>query len=124
MHFHPPPMPPAVPSQPAMVIDFRPDGGVEAMHRDTFPLGFLGKQAIRRASDIRHQESDDTWTIFLATDKPEEFVEVPQARGFPTYEAARRMEVRWLEYARLHQVHPMSTEGLALLNVLRAKFDG
>lgn len=123
MHFMPPPMPPADPPlAPAMVIDFRPDGGIEAMHRDAFPMGFLGKQTIRRASDIRHDEENDTWTIFLAGDEPDTFIEVAQARGFPTYDAARRMEVRWLEMARLHQTSPMSEEGLALLNVLRKRY--
>lgn len=109
-----------------MVIDFRPDGAVEAMHRDSFDLGFLGKQKIRRATDIRFDEAAQTWTIFLAdchADGPETFTIVEEGRGFPTYDDARKMEVRWLEMCRLHGIHPRSQEGTALLTILRQSFD-
>ncbi len=113
-------------SQQCMVIDFRPNGEVEAMHRDAFDLSFLGKQSIKRASDIRHDQQTQSWTIFLAenrSDSPETFVEIETARGFETYDDARRMEVRWLELCRLHSLQPRSAEGLAMLAVLRKSFD-
>lgn len=108
-------------SEDFMVIDFRANGTVEAMHRDKFPLDFLGKQAIKRASDIRFDEQAQLWDIHLAVD--DKFVEVGTAKGFATYDEARKMEVRWLEMARLHDLDPMSEGGLNLLAVLRKKFD-
>lgn len=110
-----------VPALSCMVIDFRTNGEVEAMHRDTFNLAFLGKQSIKRASDIRYDEATQDWAIFVAVG--EEFQEVPEARGFETYEEARKMEVRWFEYCRLHSLAPLALEGIAMLNVLRKKFD-
>lgn len=104
-----------------MVIDFREDGGVEAMHRDSFNLAFLGKQSIARASDIKYSEDTQSWAINVAAD--DGFVEVPTARGFETYEEARKMEVRWFEMCRLHSVSPLGQEGLAILAVLRKRYD-
>lgn len=115
MQFAPPPV------APFMVVDFRPDGGVEAMHRDKFNLAFLGKQQISRASDIRFDETAQTWTIHLATGE-NEFKAIPEAQGFATYEDGRDMEVRWLEMARLHGISPLSEEGVNLLLVLRKTF--
>jgi hypothetical protein len=104
-----------------MVIDFRPTGEVEAMHRDKFNLSFLGAQSIHRASDIRFDEDTQQWDIHLASEGG--FVPVEAARGFETYEEARKMEVRWLEMARLHDLSPLSEEGTNLLRVLREKFE-
>lgn len=109
-----------------MVIDFRPNGEVEAMHRDVFDLGFLGKQTIRRATDIRHDEATQKWAIHLAdmhADGPETFSLVDEAQGFETYDDARRMEVRWLEMCRLHSLQPRSPEGLTMLTVLRSAME-
>jgi hypothetical protein len=100
-----------------MVIDFRVTGEVEAMHRDSFNLGFLGKQAITRASDIRYDEDTQLWDIHVADG--EGFAEVAGAKGFSTYDEGRRMEVRWFEACRLNCITPLSTEGLAMLAVLR-----
>ncbi len=102
-----------------MVIDIGPTGSVEAMHRDAFNLDFLGKQTIQRASDIRFDSDTQKWDIFLAHGCTDEFVGVNEAKGFATYEEARKMEVRWLEMARLHSVSPLSSEGISILNVLR-----
>lgn len=103
-----------------MVIDFRPDGAVEAMHRDRFSLAFLGKQTVKRASEILFDEDSQKWDIHLA--QGDKFVRVEAARGFENYDDARKMEVRWLEYARLHDIEPTSEEGIKLLTVLRAKY--
>jgi hypothetical protein len=82
-----------------MVIDFTADGGAEAMHRDGFDLGFLGKQKIERASDIRFDEDKQSWAIWLNT--PNGYILPDNASGFATYETARKTEVCWLEYCRL-----------------------
>lgn len=111
----------ALTSENIMVIDFSTTGGVEAMHRDSFDLSFLGKQSISRASDIRHNEETQKWDIYVALD--DNFVDVAQAHGFDTYEDARRCEVRWFELARLHSVPPTSDDGRNLLAVLRKRFD-
>lgn len=100
-----------------MVIDFSPTGEVEAMHRDTFPLAFLGKQSISRASDIRHNEETQLWDIYVADG--EGFAGVEGAKGFATYDEGRRMEVRWFEACRLHSLSPLCTEGRVLLAILR-----
>lgn len=106
---------------PPMVLDFSPTGQVQAMHRDAFPLSFLGKQSISRASDIRHDEATDTWAINVAVG--DQFVPVKGADGFATYESARRMEVRWFEMCRIHSITPASDDGAILLKALRRKFD-
>lgn len=103
-----------------MVIDFRPDGAVEAMHRDRFNLGFLGKQSIKRASEILFDEETQAWDIHIAVGS--EFILVEDAKGFADYDEARKMEVRWLEYCRLHDLEPTSTEGINLLKVLRENY--
>lgn len=93
------------------VIDFNPDGSVEAMCReDVIDLKMLGPQSITRASDIRYEDGSG-WAIWLADpDNPFNFLPptTPSQRGFRTYDAARRVEVSWLEYCRLHGVDPRS----------------
>lgn len=104
-----------------MVIDFRADGAVEAMHRDQFDLSFLGKQDISRASDIKFDSDTQLWDIHVA--EGEAFIMVAEAKGFPTYDEARRMEVRWFEACRLHSIPALGQEGINLLKVLRKRFD-
>ena len=106
-----------------MVIDFMPEGTVEAMHRDTLNLGFLGRQSITRASDIRFNDDTQSWDIWLAEPGRIEFVDVSEAHGFDSYEEARTMEVRWLELCRLHDLKPLTQEGRNLLVVLRKRFE-
>lgn len=76
------------------VIVIGPGGVVKSMHSDKFPLGFLGRQTIERASDIRFSEEDQKWGIWFNVDG--QFV--PPAKtthaGFDTYEGARDYEVR------------------------------
>lgn len=83
------------------VIDITPEGAVQSLYHDGFPLGFLGTQNVHRASDIRHNNQNDTWAIHLA--KPDgTFVDRPATvlSGFETYEAARKYEVKFLNKAR------------------------
>ncbi len=109
------------PSPQLMVIDFRPDGAVEAMHRDRFNLGFLGKQQVSRASEIIFDENTQKWDIHVGVG--DKFLLVEGAKGFENYDDARRYEVRWLEQCRLHDFEPTSTEGQRILAVLRTMFD-
>jgi hypothetical protein len=102
-----------------MVIDIDTLGGIEAMHRENvLPLLDLGRAKVSRASDLVFNEQTQQFDIHLAT--VDGFAQpVPEATGFPSYEAARDMEVRWLEMARLHDVQPASDEGRILLSALR-----
>ncbi len=104
-----------------MVIDVEADGAVHSMYRENvLQLDFLGKQSVRRASDLIFNDDTQMFDIHLAegsTFMPP----VPEARDFPTYEAAREMEVRWLEMSRLHDVRPSSPEGRCLLAHLRSE---
>lgn len=111
--------PPAV----HMVIDFRADGQAQAMHRDGFPLAFLGKQTVRRASEIRFDEATQDWFVELLDDDGNALPVVDEARGFDTYDEGRKMEVRWLEMSRMHGLEPLSPEGITLLRVLRTQFE-
>lgn len=75
------------------VVVFSPGGGVRSMHSDKFSLGFLGRQNIRRASDIRFNVDTQLWDIWFVHDG--EYVEpTPEYARFPGYEAARDFEVR------------------------------
>lgn len=101
-----------------MVISVAATGVVEAMHRDTFPLGFLGKQSVQRASEIVFDEDSQLWDLRIRVGS--EFVPVNEARGFESYETARSVEVRWLELARLHGISPTSPDGVHILCMIRA----
>lgn len=108
------------PAEPSMVIDFTPSGGVEAMYRDSFSLGFLGQQQVARASDIKHNAETQKWDIHLADPlHADRFIFVPEATGFDGYDEARKMEVRWLELCRLQGVQPLDTTGKKILTALR-----
>lgn len=110
-----------------MVIDINRDGGVQSMYReDALQLGSLGHQSIQRASDLVFHEDTQDFAIHLASGHASGghfSPPVPEATGFPTYQAAREMEVRWLEMARLHDVAPASREGRCLLAHLRGMND-
>lgn len=104
------------------VIDFTPQGTVQAMHNDKFDLSFLGSQSITRASEIQFDAATQRWAIWLPKPWPHvggEYFVVPDGKGFHTYDGARQIEVKWLNACRLEGVKPMSTEGLAALKFLR-----
>lgn len=112
---------PHSPSAPFMVIDIARDGAIQALYReDALALGSLGRQSIARASDLVFHEDTQDFAIHLAAGLGTFHDPLPEALGFPSYEAARAMEVRWLEMARLHDVAPDSREGRCLLAHLRA----
>lgn len=89
------------------VISFNPDGTVVAMHNDKFPLSFLGNQKIERASDIRWDETTQSWGIWYSLDG-EFHAPTPANEGFATYESARAFEVETVNAALLHGAHPLS----------------
>ena len=103
----------------AAVIDFNPDGSVEMMQDDKIGLGFLGHQEIRRATEIKWNETSQSWEIELLLYTGEGVLAggqvVPQARGFSSYSMARAVEVKWLTLARAANVSPMCAEGLIYL---------
>lgn len=103
-----------------MIIDFRPDGQVQSMHReDVLPLSFLGPQYIERATDIRYDFDTQSWGIW-PSDGQGGFSSPPrEAKGFPTYDQARKVEVSWLEKCRLLDRDPLSESGLLVLSMLR-----
>ena len=98
-----------------LVIDFDPSGSVEAMHFDSFPLKFLGRQEINRASELKYDSDTDTWFICVANREGLFNAPVPEATGFASYDHARRVEVAWFNQCRLDGVEPESTRGRAIL---------
>ncbi len=96
------------------VIEFTESGEVTAMHRDSFSLGFLGKQSISRASEIMFNEDTQRWDIHLASPENGTFFPTP-ASGFVGYNEARDVEVAWLENCRLHDVEALSDRGISIL---------
>lgn len=114
-----------------MVIDIDACGSVQAMHRENvLSLGFLGKQEIVRATDIRFDAETQKWGIWPAEYVPalarvanrvDGFYPPPteHADDFETYEGARDVEVKWLEQARLVGVEPTSDSGLLILEFVR-----
>jgi len=104
----------------SLVIDFSPEGTAQAMHRDAFPLGFLGKQTIERASEIVFDEDTQLWDIKLPFARyGGAFMTHPGARDFHGYDEARRVEVAWLDGCRLAGVSPFSEEGSNILSEIR-----
>jgi hypothetical protein len=101
-----------------IVIDFAPDGAVEAMHRDEFDLGFLGAKSIARASEIEFNEETQLWDIWLIRPGKPRWLS-QEARGFSAYDVARSVEVAWLDRCRAEGVEPTEGEGCEILHVLR-----
>lgn len=111
------------------VIDFKPDGSVEAMHNDKFDLSFLGKQSIQRATEIVFNELTQSWSIrvpnqfrwFTPILNPNGLGVFEASIGFSTYEEARSAEVEWLNECRLQDIDPVCTAGLEILRNTRIK---
>jgi len=101
-----------------MVIDITLDGTAQAMHRDEFPLGFLGRQKIERASEIIFNEDTQLWDIHPAVDCGG-FSHHVAARGFDCYDTARKVEVAWFEECRLVGLDPNDDRSTGLLTKVR-----
>ncbi|MEG1121181.1 MAG: hypothetical protein RSE62_03160 [Citrobacter sp.] len=106
------------------VITFDSAGAAQAMYRDAFPLNFLGELSVSRASEIKFNERNQNWDILLVLPNLEGIpceIPVPEATGFAGYDLARKIEVEWLDAARLDSVEPTSAEGLAHLKSSRER---
>lgn len=102
-----------------MVLDFNSDGSAQSMHRDEFNLGFLGRQEIVRASEIKFDTATQRWNILVPCESTAEFICTDEACGFAGYDEARQMEVKWLDGCRLVGISPLSEEGRSLLRIYR-----
>lgn len=75
------------------VIVIGPSGHVKSMHNDKFSLGFLGRQTIERASDIRFDADTQDWGIWFNVDGVFVPPSRPSHKGYNSYEVARDHEV-------------------------------
>lgn len=106
------------------VISFKPNGEVTALHNDNFDLSFLGRQQIKRATDIRFDGSTQTWGLWLPKPWPHvggEYYTFHGAGGFASYETARKAEVEWLNASAALGIDPAGESGVALLAEVRGK---
>lgn len=106
------------------VITFTAGGQAEAMYRDIFPLHFLGELNVWRASEIKFNATTQKWDMYLVVPNSEGTQEermVPEACGFHEYDMARKVEIEWLDAARLHDTHPLSPNGLTYLQQSRER---
>ncbi len=103
-----------------MVVNFSATGMVTAMHRDAFDLGFLGKQSVSRASEIKFNEDTQLWDVYLPVDYHRmQWHAIDAACGFAGYNEARQFEVKWLENCALNSVEPLRPAGIAIAALLR-----
>lgn len=107
-----------------LVIDFAADGHVQAMHMDNFDLGFLGSKSVTRATEIKFDESSQSWGLFLPATSGDGWVKVQHGDGFASYEEARSYEVAWLNICRAFAYCPHSQDAVAVLWSLRLGSQG
>lgn len=102
-----------------VVIEFDSHGGASSMHSDKFPLSFLGKMEVRRASEIKFNPDTQKWDIWLVDADGTMHPPIPEACGFDTYEDGRKAEVFWLDSAKLAGVPPTDPIGVKALTMRR-----
>lgn len=123
-----------------IVISISPSGGVSALHMDEFPLSFLGRMEVNRASTIDFNQETQRFDINLkdATKYehknalPHWFVVryLPDGRknctpypasacGFEGYDEARAYEVAWIQQCVLIGVDPLDRAGIEVIDSLR-----
>lgn len=106
-----------------LVISFSDDGTVESMTSDAFPLDFLGRQSVRRATEIVFNEQNQNWEISLCLydgdGKLTGYHTPPEAKGFKGYDLARAVEVKWLNLCRVYDKLPQSEDGRSLLELAK-----
>ncbi len=100
------------------VISIAVDGYISAMHNDKFDLSFLGKQSIKRASEITFNEETQKWDIKLLEYKYNQ-EDIEELNRFNTYEEARQVEVEWLNICREKGIVPILQEGITHLKRIR-----
>lgn len=101
-----------------VVIQIGTAGQVKGMHRDEFPLSFLGKQSIKRASEIMHDPDTQRW--YISVPKKGVFMRVYTCGEFDSYGSARDFEVEWMNACLAAQAEPLSVKGLRLAERLAA----
>lgn len=101
-----------------MVIDFTPEGQVQALHQDAFPLWFLGRMEVTRASTIAFNEESQRWDIHLHLPGGAKW-SCPELTGIDGYELARLVEVTWLDQLRLLDLPCDSAEAINRLKSIR-----
>ena len=89
------------------VVAISPTGAVRAMHHDDFSIGFLGTQAIRRASDIVWDEDTQSWGIQFIVGEVRETIQQIHC-GFDSYSDARAFEVAVMNECLKRQTSPVS----------------
>lgn len=113
-----------------IVIDISTEGVVKGMHRDEFNLGFLGRQKINRASEIKFNDRSQKWEILVPveygphmTPVTPEYELVAECGYFDSYNTAREFEVRWMNECRIAGVPPGEYAGRRIASLLRDRFD-
>lgn len=106
-----------------LVIDFKNDGEVSALHMDGFDLGFLGDKKVFRQSDITFCPDTQKWNLVYLVNGDQPFMHTVLC-GFPAYDIARKFEVNWLNDCRLQGINPISAEGVEVMNHLRQNETG
>lgn len=102
-----------------IVIDLSPEGAASGMHFDGFPLGFLGKMQVARASEIVFNEHNQQWDIDLyGANESERFT----IEGFPGYDLAREFEVDFVQLCRSQGESATGTFARSFAAGLQAKF--
>lgn len=98
-----------------MIVNIDGDGTVSGLHFDEFPLSFLGKMKVGRASEIFFNEETQKWDVKL----PDQDEPLWHTSGFDSYEVAREFEVAWLQGCMKKNVSPTGAVGLAIAARLR-----
>jgi hypothetical protein len=102
-----------------LVLNFTPDGAVDAMHMDRFDLSFLGKKHVQRATEIKFDDESQLWGLHLPLKGSEGYYPVTNGQGFDSYETARDFEVAWLNICRYRNEEPGGVWGVVALKALR-----
>ena len=98
-----------------IIIDISTSGKTTGLHMDEFPLGFLGDLSIGRASEIFFNKDKQNWEVIL----PEDTHAVEPAKGFTSYNGARKFEVDWLQACMKANVQPSGQKGIEIAKELR-----
>jgi hypothetical protein len=106
-----------------LVITVHPGGSVSALHMDEFPLSFLGKMSLRRATEIGFDERSQSFFIELYYEDGSRPYQPPGLLGVATslkgYDIARKFEVEWLQRCALDGSHPHSMRGVEIAKTLK-----
>lgn len=92
-----------------ILIDIGADATVNALHFDELPLDFLGKMRVRRATEIKYDETNGYWTIVPpGNDIGQSSIDI---QGFTSYGAARDFEVAWVQECMSQSVKHFTSQG-------------